>query len=142
MKAATAPAITKTLSESPRQQGDGPNLDPHPISKGATALNCHHEGPETDPNPAPAAIHIRHRYEHSRSFYFLMMAWIRAGVYGTQLRTQNPEAGFIDGATLAAFESALGFYAMDEQGFIRLMIVRLIHHHQSFTELVSFAIKS
>jgi hypothetical protein len=49
--------------------------------------------------------------------------------------TQNPEAGFIDGATLAAFESALGFYGMDEQGFIRLVIDRLIHHHQSFTEL-------
>ena len=50
--------------------------------------------------------------------------------------TQNPEADFIDGATMAAFESALGFYGMDnEQGFIRLMMDRLIHHHQSFTEL-------
>ena len=51
---------------------------------------------------------------------------------GTATR-QNPEARLsmgIDGATLAAFESALEFYGMDEEGFIRRMIDRLIHHHQ------------
>jgi hypothetical protein len=60
---------------------------------------------------------------------------------------RNPEARFsmgIDDATLAAFESALGFYRIDEQGFIRRMIDRLIHHHQNFTELewpLDFAVK-
>ena len=62
--------------------------------------------------------------------------------------TQNPEARFsdgIDGATLAAFELALGFYGIGEQGFIRRMIDRLIHHHQNFTELewpLDFAVKN
>ena len=61
--------------------------------------------------------------------------------------TQNPEARFsngIDGSTLAAFESALGFYGIDEQDFIRRMIDRLIQHHQSFTELewpIDFAVR-
>ena len=66
---------------------------------------------------------------------------------GGTATTQNPEARFtieIDSATLAAFESALGFYGMDDQGFIRRMIDRLIHHHQNFTELEwppEFAVK-
>ena len=61
--------------------------------------------------------------------------------------TENSEALFgkgIDRATLAVFESALGSYGMDEEGFIRRMIDRLIHHHQNFTELkrpLDFAIK-
>jgi hypothetical protein len=65
---------------------------------------------------------------------------------GTATR-QNPELRFsmaIDGATLAAFEAALGFYGMDEEGFIRRIIDRLIHHHQNFTELewpLDFAVR-
>ena len=61
--------------------------------------------------------------------------------------TENSEVLFgkgIDGATRAAFESALGSYGMDEEGFIRRMIDRLIHHHRNFTELdrpLDFAIK-
>lgn len=50
----------------------------------------------------------------------------------------------IDGATLAAFEAALGFYGMDEEGFIRRIIDRLTHHHQDFTELewpLDFAVR-
>jgi hypothetical protein len=61
--------------------------------------------------------------------------------------TQYPEGLFrkgLDGLTLAAFESALGFYGMDEQGFFQSMIDRLIHHHQNFAELewpLDFAVK-
>ena len=66
---------------------------------------------------------------------------------GGTATTRNPEARFtieIDGATLAAFESALGFYGIDEQGFMRRIIDQLIHHHQNFTELewpLEFAVK-
>jgi len=69
------------------------------------------------------------RYEHSKSFDF---SDCLNPSCGTATR-QNPEARLsmgIDGATLAAFESALEFYGMDEEGFIRRMIDRLIHHHQ------------
>ena len=61
--------------------------------------------------------------------------------------TQNLEgrsSNGIDDSTLAAFESALGFYGIDEQGFIRRMVDRLIHHHQNFTVLewpLDFAVK-
>ena len=61
--------------------------------------------------------------------------------------TEDPEALFrkgLDDLTRAAFEAALGFYGMDQEGFIRHMIDRLIHHHQNVTELdwpLDFAVR-
>ena len=133
-------SIEQQFPQAKRLPGSGP----FPIVKGRHRLGLpYSSGSATNPTSAPAAIHISTDMSIRNPLLFDDGLNPSRGT----ATTQYPEALFrkgLDGLTQAAFESALGFYGMNEQGFFRSMIDQLIHHHQNLAELewpLDFAVK-